>query len=205
MRRITAYLATILVFSLVSSTIAQCTRSGAGGGGTAAGGFAPRGTTFRGTNTPLAALNPINSSPSAAFLAAQYRSQLAQQQFLIAQQQRYLQALALSQQQPRNPASPGSAEDFGAEQQTLPVDKATPALDRREQLRQRNAERAYEIAERAASRGNRFVAQQNYRKVIRLLGQQDGLGRLAAESLEKLDPHTSDVPNDKTLLAKDSR
>jgi hypothetical protein len=139
----------------------------------------------------LAALNPINSSANAAFLAAQYRSQLAQQQYLLAQQQRFIQTLHQRQGtlEPRL-ASPPSAEERGA------------TNDRRERLRRENAEKAFERAETAEMKGRVSAAQKNYRKVIRILGNTDALSRRATNALELLAQGSDSQSRDTLLTAR---
>jgi hypothetical protein len=196
MRKATYLAASVLAVAAISDANAQCNRRG-GGGGTATGTVSPIATSA-GFSSPLSSLNSINTSSNATFLAAQYRSQLAQYQNMLAQQRRYIQMMAQRQQilerqiqQLRNGEATSSAEQFA-------VNSADSSKERR---RQQNAEKALQLASRAEAGGRTSTAKAQYRRVIRIVGTDSELGRRASEALAAL---TGGAGRDKTMLASDN-
>ena len=132
----------------------------------------------------------------------QYASQLARQQYLLALQQRYLQELA---QRLRNLESQRSALQGVNEQDASPKKEDSPTNLRRERLRQQNAEKAFQSAEKAKMNGRLSSAQKNYSRVVLILGDTDPLGRRAADALEELAQSRRNLRTGETRLASDSR
>jgi hypothetical protein len=195
MRIMFVYLTVVLSEFVISSVNAQCNRGGMSGSrSTAIGITTPMisSTTF---SSPMAMYNPTTSGPVETMLVAQYRSRLARQQYLALQQQRYLQERARQQRNLEQFSELRSAEDGTSGQEPSYADV------RREKSRQRNAERAFELAEKASANGRLTTAKKQYRRVIRILGDSDRLGRLASDALIELAPRGRESPRREELLA----
>lgn len=197
MRIVTLLSACVLAVATMSSANAQCNRGGGrGSGGTTTGAILPI-TMTTGVNSPLAAFNSLSASPNATLLAAQYRAQ--QYQNMLAQQQRNMQLMAHQQQLLarqsrllRNGGLTSSGEQLAIRSNSV-----------RERRRQRNAEKAFQLASRAEARGQTSKAQSQYRRVVRIVGTDSELGSRASDAIAAL---SDDVGRDsgKTMLVADN-
>lgn len=198
MRKLTYVAAGVLVAIAISNANAQCSRDGGGGGGGTATGIVTPVFTSMGFGSPLASRNPINTSPSASFLAAQYRSQLAQYQNMLAQQQRSMQMMAQRQQILEQQIQQLQKVDGTSSAEQVTTDRVTNRENSsQERRRQQNAEKAFRSAVHAAASGRTSTARSRYRRVIRIVGPGSELGSRASDALAAL---SGDNGRDKTML-----
>ncbi len=178
----------------ISGVNAQCNRGGTRGSGSMATGSTTPVISSTALSSPMV-LSPLSTSPTAAILAAQYPSRLARQQYLALQQQRLLQERLQQRRDQEQLSALRSAEDGTSRQE------ASYADGRRQQARQRNAERAFELAEKARTNGRLSTARKQYRRVLRILGDNDTLGRFASDALTELAHSGSESVSGEELVA----
>lgn len=147
---------------------------------------------------------PPNSSPGATSPGMLNNMAYAQQQNLIAQQryqyaraqQRNFQRQFAHQRQQQQCGESEATPTFGSEElQRAYAARPTPSHDRRTALRQKNAEKAYAYAVRSESDGKLAAAERQYRRVVSILGDTDGLGRLAAGAIEAITANRQTLSN----------
>ena len=156
-----------LVLTIAATAEAQCNR----GSGARSAGMTNGLTNSLAPFSPTASVNP-------ALMAAQYRAQLARYQQLAQRQQ-----LALARQQRSAKARFSAGESAFRSGFTA----GTASNDRKERLRQENAEKAYRLALRAEDGGRKSSARSLYRRVVRITGQDSPLGKQATSALAALD------------------
>ncbi len=193
MRKLAILMTSVLAISVMPAN-AQCRR---GGGGSATGTVSP--ITTAGFNSPLTSFNTFSTSPNSAFLTAQYSPQ--QRQNLLAQQ-RQLQMMAQRQQILERQIQQLQNDGLTTSGDQLASQNADSVKERR---RQRNAQKAFEMASRAETSGQVSKAQSHYRRVLRIVGTDSELGALANNALAVL---SNDVAGDRrqmTLVANRMR
>jgi hypothetical protein len=158
----------------------QCSRAGTSS--TAAGALSPI-TSTAGFSSPLATFNPVLNPASA--VAAQYQLRLAQQQYMLNQQQRLIHALQASANQSLDGLSRESTAGLPGPS-PLPPDAGSTAAARRARLRQQNAEKLLQRAEQAESDGRRGLAEGYYRRVQRIMPETDPLNQRASDAIARL-------------------
>jgi hypothetical protein len=181
-RKIAVMLVMALTLLSDSSVRAQCNRRAASSSGSTAPMSA---STSLGGTAPFSTLSPIISSRNAGFLAASNRSQIARQRYMLVQQQQYLQTMAARQRELESQLA--SIQNYRRNGDTITDEETdTPSRARRERLRQQNALKAFQVAEKAEMNNRFSTAERNYKRVIRILGDTDTLGRRAASALAEL-------------------
>lgn len=136
-------------------------------------------------NSPISSLASMNSlrrspNPAALFLAEQYRNQVARQQQQY--RMRFQQQLALQQRLQRQVA----AKRLEATSKSVLASSDSNAHARRDQLRQDNADKAFALATKAQKNKRYATAEKNYKRVLRILGDDQQLSREAKSALEGL-------------------
>ena len=138
--------------------------------------------TASGTSSPLASFNPLSTSANSNPMALlRYQSQMFQQQRLLAQQQLHLRTMALRQAQLERQLQQLHRER--SEHAPAATDPSPTVLDKR---RQRYAEREFQLAQKAQTRGRDGSAVEHYRRVIRIAGRDSELGEKSRAALETL-------------------
>lgn len=183
------------VATLATPVHAQCAGGGGSRGGSVAGAFNPLGGTANaGPGSPLASFAAINA----------YQSQLAQQRYIIAMQQAALQQAYQQQayQQMMNQAAPVANERELSDRLDTEQDRTVSVQDVRDASdatpskpssrrnatpsRRRSAEAMLTVADRARESGNSNLAVKNYRKILKMLPEEDDINQRALARLQEV-------------------
>lgn len=178
-----------------SPVAAQCNRGGSGGG-------------TSGAASRLAAQTSLGPTISytASLQALAYQRQLAQQQYLLAQQrqQRYLHALAMQRARLERQSQLAQEEHTNKEAQASDVATSSTSqqMTRRQRQLETNAKRLYRQAIAAEANRNYGEATVNYRRIVRMLSNDSELAKRAQTSLAKLDHQQQQVAGLVSNLAR---
>ncbi len=137
--------------------------------------------TADGLTTPLASQYPLTGSAMGTQMQLSYLTAMNQQRYL-ANQGRYLQLI--QQQNATQAGQDVSTKD--AKESSSTDSKTTRSNERRDKLRQANALKAVQSAERAAARGNTDVAERLFQKAITLAGTDEILRGRAESAMQAL-------------------
>lgn len=170
-------LAPVVIICMCGSVgVAQCNRGGNSNSGGFSGGPASQFASAYGGVSAVPFGNSFGSPLASVLASQQMQSQMARQQILA--RQYVLRQQMARQQRARERVRQNSALDRRA--------VASRSSLRNQRIRRQNAEKLYANAGKAARDGNTKKAEEQYRRVLRILGPTSALGEKAKMAIASL-------------------